>query len=168
MVRMLCALLVVACAEPKTPDDATSNVIAAYRVQQRQIEITASRYDNALVELKEAPELCISMHRAYNRDVRDNVFQLGNLDVALDAAITAHGGDADLACTTAGITDELDYHGAVACQETAVEDNLAEATRHLLALGALLDHAAARIDEVTAGVATEAETWIWTLPSRCP
>ncbi len=168
MVRVLFALLVVACTDPPTAADQTTNQVAAYRIQQRQIEIAANRYEMAIATA--TTELCISMHRAYDRDVRDKLFQISTLDMSLDATITAHGGGAaaDLACTTAALTAELDYHRAVACQATALEDNAAEAARHLVALGTSLDHAVARLGEISTGLASESETWTWSLPSSCP
>jgi hypothetical protein len=169
MGRLLCALVCatvsIACGAPRDDGDVTSDQVAAYRLQHRQIEIAAARYDNAVASaMGEFADVCISMHRAYNRDVRVNVFQLASLDTELDATILARGGGAaaDLACTTAAITAELDFHGAVACQETADADNQAEASRHLIALGTLIDHAAVRIDEIEAGLAS------WSLPSGCP
>ena len=168
MARLLCALLLVACTEPVSQGEVTSDQVAAYRTQHRQVEIAATRYDTAIT--RATPELCISMHRTYDRDVRDNVLQLVSLDIELDTAITAHGGGdaADLACTTAAMTVDLDYHGAVACQETTLEDNQAEAARHLVTLGTLIEHAAARISEISTGLASDDETWTWSLPSRCP
>lgn len=168
MTRLLCALLLVGCtAEPAADSDVTSDQVAAYRGHQRQLEIVAAQYDAAMA--KSSAALCISVHRTYNREARDILERIAQLDPPLDAATAEHGGSAfaDLACTTARITVDLDYHGALACQETAFADNQAEAARHLIALGALVEHATARIDEISAGVAADAETWTWSLPSGC-
>ena len=68
MGRLLCALLVIACAEPAPEGDVTSDRVAAYRGHLRQLEIVARQYDRAMVT--STADLCIAVHRTYNRAVR--------------------------------------------------------------------------------------------------
>jgi len=169
MYRWLCSLPLLACADPqRTTSDVTTDQAAAYRAQLMQLETVAAQYDRAMA--KASATTCIPVHRTYDRSARDIITRADELDAELDAAVIAHGGSpyADVACTTAALMVELDYHGAVACQELAFEDNVAEATRHLLVLGTQVDHALGRTAEIVAGLATESATWTWTLPTSCP
>ena len=162
------AALVAACTDPASAADPTSDQIAGYRAETNQLETVTRQYDTAIG--KAAPATCIAVHRTYNLAIRPIVARIDVVDEPLDDKITARGGAAfaDLDCVTQAIVKELDYHGAVACQELTIEDNRAEAARHLLALDALVEHALARVNEIETGLATKAETWTWTASSACP
>lgn len=171
MVRALAAsalLLLAACPEPSGKVDALTNEVATFRVQLRQLEIAAAQYDRAIIAANESS--CISVHRTYDLQARMILMNAYMVTTELDTAITEHGGAAfaDVACTVTAIETERSYHGAVACQEIALADNQAEASRHLIALGELTGHLDTRIAEIEAGQMSEAQVWTWSAGSRCP
>lgn len=162
------ALVLTGCATSPADSEVTRDQTGGYRAAVNQFELAAAQYD---VNISRAmPALCDAIFGTYNVKVRDIVAHIDQLDEPLDATITSHGGAAyaDLVCTTQAIVVELDYHGAVACRAPTIEDNRAEAGRHLLAIGARLEHALARIMEIETGLATGAQQWTWSLPNACP
>jgi hypothetical protein len=178
-MRRIAALLAIACvaceeSEP-IPDDITRDQNATLGVQLRQLEMLTSQYGERIAVATDST--CISTHRTYNLDARMILFGIRLVDTELDAAIVTHSGDgyADIECTTNEIERELDYHGAVACQDATIELDRAEATRHLEALAALREHLLARSMEISAGLAKgstfidgKPPPWTFTVAPFCP
>ncbi len=175
-IAALLALAVGACEDDELePDDITREQVASLNVQLRQLEMLTVQYAERIAVASDTT--CIATHRTYDFDAQKIVFGLHLIDTDLDAAITRHDGEgyADIVCAVAELERELDYHGAVACQDATIELDRAEATRHLEALAAVREHLAARSMEISAGLAMgstfidgEPPPWMFSLASFCP
>lgn len=163
MRSWLALALLAACTDAPAPPDPDRSTAAAYRGYLNRIELAARRYERAAAGATMLG--CASALNTYVQDAGTSIDLMGPLAADLDALVTDNGGPADLACVAAALQAELDAHVAVACQSGAVETDRAEAMRHLLAAGPLLDAGFARIDEILAGL--DAGTWTWTAPSAC-
>ena len=170
LAAVAAALALAGCSgdDPVDPDDITRNQVATLDVQLRQLAMRTSQYADSMEDASKTT--CIPTHRSYNVDARTLVFNMQLVDNELDAAIVAHGGDgyADIVCTIEALMVELDYHGAVACQDATIELDRAEATRHLEMVGSIREHLKTRSAEIAAGLDAGSDVWSFALESRCP
>lgn len=167
MIRWLALLAVMAAcpADPAIRKSDAWNQAAGFGSHATQASYTANRYRYALETLSLAN--CPLVFETYENEVSTTIGRMADSADLVDMTITDHGGApyADAACVVATLQAELAAHTAAACKAATIEENVAEATRHLDAMAGYLEHAHARSVEVTSGL--DSGTFTWTLPSAC-
>lgn len=163
MLALLLASLAACASESAdsgsdTPDE---NDIATYQELALHVGERAKTYDTAMQAPNTTPADCATIHAAYDDQVRPWITGLVSRSDEMDTFMQHHEGEpsADIGCLAATMSYELEHHNSLACKQSDLAGNRAEAARHADAMQSYANRLGQRCNEMMHGLQNGGWQW---------
>jgi hypothetical protein len=144
-----------------TTTQPSSSDIATYQALTQRTQDAVGSYRAMMMSSDMTMAGCSSAHDAYDSQVRPWITQMMQMSGVMDGFMDDHqgSGDADMACTSNAMMNELDAHRMAACTFATMSADQSEVMRHASAMASYVGHASVRCTEMMGGLDGSGFSW---------